>query len=277
MSRPASPSAASRLAEIGAALLGGTLHRADPIDGGDLSDVIKIVLADGREAIVKGGPAPPVEAAMLRALAAAGAPAPAVLAASDDALVMELVRAGGRLDDAWASLGTALARLHATTGDRYGWHHDCAFGPVAIVNAWADDWPTFWAERRLLTHAPHVPAAVVRRLETLAADLKNRLPAQPRPSLLHGDLWGGNVLVAGDRVTGLIDPACYHGHAEVDLAMLALFDRPGRAFFDAYAPLEPGHAERAAIYSLWPALVHLRLFGAGYGSMVERFLQASGA
>jgi fructosamine-3-kinase len=83
-------------------------------------------------------------------------------------------------------------------------------------------------------------------------------------------------LVAGDRVSGLIDPACYHGHTEVDLAMLGLFDQPDAAFYEAYGLLEPGHDERTAIYRLWPALVHMRLFGAGYRPMVERLLQATG-
>ena len=83
-------------------------------------------------------------------------------------------------------------------------------------------------------------------------------------------------MVAGDRVSGLIDPACYHGHTEVDLAMLGLFDQPDAAFYEAYGLLEPGHDERTAIYRLWPALVHLRLFGAGYRPMVERLLQATG-
>jgi Fructosamine kinase len=78
--------------------------------------------------------------------------------------------------------------------------------------------------------------------------------------LLHGDLWGGNILVTGDQVSGLIDPACYHGHTEVDLAMLGLFDQPNAAFCEAYGLLEPGHDERTPINLLWPAFVRLRLF-----------------
>lgn len=265
------------LAEIGSALLGGALRHVEPIHGGDLSEVLRVALVDGREAIVKNGPAPKTEALMLRAIAASGAPAPEVLAVSGAALVIELLPSGGSLSRAWASLGLALAKLHATSGTRYGWPMDYAFGPVAIENGWSEDWPRFWAERRLLTHLAHLPPALARRLEALAADLQNRLPARPTPALLHGDLWGGNILVAGDRISGLIDPACYYGHAEVDVAMLGLFDRPDGAFIEAYGLLDRGHDERSAIYLLWPALVHLRLFGAGYRTMVERLLQATGA
>ncbi|PTQ13166.1 aminoglycoside phosphotransferase [Sphingomonas oleivorans] len=264
------------LAEAGARLLGGTLHRADPLHGGDLSQVVRITLADGREAIVKNGPSPRTEAEMLRAIAASGAPAPTVLAASEEALVIELLPTQGALNHGWASLGLTLATLHAATGDRYGWAEDYAFGPLGISNGWTEDWPRFWAERRLLVHLAHLPTDLARRVEALAVALPDRLPRRPRPALLHGDLWGGNVLVADDQVSGLIDPACYHGHVEVDLAMLRLFDRPSPAFYEAYGPLDPGHEERSPIYRLWPALVHLRLFGTSYRPMVAELLSAAG-
>ncbi|WP_342148186.1 fructosamine kinase family protein [Methylorubrum sp. SB2] len=264
----------SAVASRAAALLGGALAQSRTLPGGDLSECVLIRLADGREAVAKSGPAPRVEAAMLAAIRASGAPAPAVLAVDDTVLVLERLPDAGA--PAPAELGRAVARLHAVSGERYGWDADYAFGPVTIANAWSDDWPAFWGERRLLCHADHLPGPLMRRLETLAADLGNRLPARPRPALLHGDLWGGNVLSDGRCVTGLIDPACYHGHGEVDCAMLALFGRPGPGFREAYGAPEPGAAERIALYQLWPALVHLRLFGAGYRGMVEGLLQAAG-
>lgn len=266
----------THLADQGAALLGGFLSRSEVLGGGNLSELVKIVLADGREAVVKTGPAPKTEAEMLQAIAKSGAPAPKVLAVSETALVIEWLPSGGRLQKAAAGLGAAVARLHKTTGRRYGWPRDYAFGAVAIPNRTADTWPAFWAERRLLNSVPHIPADLGRRIEALARDLPDRLPAKPRPVLLHGDLWGGNVLVEGTRVTGLIDPACYCGHNEVDLAMLSLFGQPGRAFHRAYGPLDPGHETRLPIYQLWPALVHLRLFGSGYRGMVEGLLSEAG-
>jgi fructosamine-3-kinase len=265
------------LAGAGAALLGAGLLRSAPLGGGCLSEIAHIHLADGREAIVKGGPAPEAEAAMLQAIAASGAPAPAVLAANSEVLVLEIMPAGGSLSAAWEDLGAVAARLHSAQGQSYGWPQDYTFGAVSIPNARADNWPQFWAARRLLPHCPHIAPALARRVEALAKGLAARLPAQPPPALLHGDLWGGNVLSAGSRVTALIDPACYYGHAEVDLAMLEMFDAPPPAFYEAYGRLEAGYRERLVIYRLWPALVHLRLFGSSYAPLVLRLLQEAGA
>ena len=260
-----------------AALLGGRLDSARPLQGGDLSEVVRLRLDDGRTAVAKTGPAARAEADMLSAVAAAGAPAPAVLAVSDDLLVMADLGDGTGLDRAWGALGAALRELHDDRGAQYGWPHDHAFGPVPIANAPADTWPAFWSERRLLPCVPHLPSDLARRVEALAARLPELLPARPPAALLHGDLWTGNVMARGDAVTGLIDPACYRGHAEVDLAMLSLFGRPGPAFRAAYGPPEAGEDARRQLYQLWPALVHLRLFGSGYRALVERCLRAAGA
>lgn len=262
------------LAATGANLIGGTVARSDGIHGGDLSEVVRITLKDGRQAIVKGGAMVRAEAAMLEAIAGSGARAPEVFAVDDGVLVMEFLAARG--GSGWRSLGEAVAMLHEATCDRYGWHEDYAFGRVAIPNEWADRWPVFWSERRILTHLPHVSADLGRRLEKLSAALDELLPAEPKVSLLHGDLWSGNVLFDGDRLAGLIDPACYYGHSEVDFAMLELFGGPSRDFYDAYGPMEPGFPERLPLYQLWPALVHLRLFGSGYRSLVERLLATVG-
>ena len=273
------------LAAEAAALLGAEVVRAEALAGGYVSSVLRLTLADGRRVVVKASPDPAREAAMLRAIAATGAPAPAVLAASPTALVMTWARDDGSLARAWGHLGEVLARLHAPPDAAvppgaeppaaYGWPEDDAFGPLAIPNAPHDDWPTFWAERRLLAHVDGVGADLARRIATLAAQLPERLPRRPNAALLHGDLWVGNVLAHGGRVSALIDPACLRGHAEADLAMLTLFGTPDAAFWDAY-PVERGWRERRCVYQLWPAIVHLRLFGEGYRPMVARLLAEAG-
>ncbi len=266
-----------RRAVEAAAFLGEALASVASLQGGDLSDVSRLRFASGRSVVLKAGATARSEAAMLDAIRATGAPAPAVLGVLEDLLVLEDLGRDDRLAEAWGHLGQVAARLHAATGTGYGWPADHRFAHLPIRNAPLDDWPAFWAERRLLAEAGGLPGDLASRVERLASRLADHLPRAPRPALLHGDLWTGNVMASGARVTGLIDPACYHGHAEVDLAMLTLFGSPPSAFWESYGAVEPGLAERRPVYQLWPALVHLRLFGAGYRGLVERLLAQLGA
>jgi fructosamine-3-kinase len=178
---------------------------------------------------------------------------------------------------AWADVGAKVRAMHELAGDQYGWPVDYAFGTVLLDNRQGQDWPSFWGEQRLRSAAGPLDRPWRDRVDVLAADLQNRLPARPPSSLLHGDLWSGNILVNHGALAALIDPACYHGHGEVDLAMLCLFGAPDAAFWDAYGPLEPGWDGRRPIYQLFPALVHLRLFGATYAPLVDRLLESLGA
>ena len=205
------------------------------------------------------------EAAGLRWMADAGVPVPEVLEASDERLVLEWIDAGPVDPE---ELGRTVARLHVAGAPAFGALPPGAPGPFRIAAAGfpageSEDWPSFYAEKRLLPLAQHAPsvAAVCERIADLAG------PAEP-PARLHGDLWGGNVM---GRY--LIDPAAYGGHREVDLAMLQLFGSPGDRFFAAYeevAPLADGWRDRVDLYQLLPLLVHAELFGGGYGAQAER-------
>ena len=259
-------------------LLGTGVTASAPMGGGSLSQVTRVTLTDGRTVVLKSAPEALAEARMLRAIAASGCPVPELLDAREGQIVMTLLDAGGTPDDnAWEAAGAAIARLHMARGNAYGWHSDHAFGDVPIPNGWSDDWPLFWSERRLLPTPRDIPPSIARRLERLARSLPDRLPATPPPALLHGDLWSGNLLFGATGFSGVIDPAAYHGDPEVDLAMLTLFGRPPAAFSVGYGRLAPGWEERRAIYQLWPALVHLRLFGSGYRNMVEGLLDSTGS
>ena len=260
------------------AVFGQVPTTVERLHGGDLSVVTRLGFADGLTVVAKEGPMVDREARMLGAIAAAGVPAPLVLGLSGEVLFLEALEERRAGPAHWARFGEDLARLHATPGDDYGWGEDYAFGPVMIYNAPvpALDWPGFWAERRLLPFVSEMPPGLAARVERLAGRLGDLLPAAPAPGLLHGDLWTGNLLATAEAIH-LIDPACYFGHGEVDLAMLHLFGGPGPGFQESYGALAPGWQERRAVYSLFPALVHLRLFGAGYTNMVDRFLAAAGS
>ncbi len=256
-------------------LLGAKATGWEPLGGGDLSDVIRLWLQSGKSVVAKSGPHPNREGRMLERLAKAGGPVPLPIASNAEVLVIEdLGIAAGPTDQSWHGLGKNLRRVHACQGERYGWREDYAFGSVRIANGWNDRWPDFWFERRLAADIEALPVELARRLETLEPRVKDVLPDRPHASLLHGDLWSGNLHFTTSGGAYLIDPACYYGHAEVDLAMLMLFGSPPKVFWEAYGTLDDGWDRRRYAYQLWPALVHLRLFGAGYRALVERLLLA---
>ncbi|WP_166041528.1 fructosamine kinase family protein [Sphingosinicella sp. YJ22] len=259
-------------------LTGVAPERIQRLYGGDLSEVLLLHRDGGQAVVAKGGPAAGTEAQMLRELAAAGVPVPAVEAEYGDVLLIEYVDADEAFTPrAWADIGARTRALHNHLGESYGWPVDYAFGSVRLDNNPVEDWPRFWGEQRLVETAALLDRPWRERVERLAARITDLLPARPPASLLHGDLWAGNMLVRDGRLAAFIDPACYHGHAEVDLAMICLFGRPDPAFWEAYGDLEPGWGERRALYQLFPALVHLRLFGVSYASLVDRLLTAAGA
>jgi fructosamine-3-kinase len=260
-----------------AALTGVAEDRLERLAGGDLSEVLLVRRPGMAPVVAKGGPAIATEAAMLRALAGAGVPTPAVEGEHDGVLLIAYVENDGVMNaNAWAETGAAVRALHARTGAAYGWPVDYALGTVALDNREGRDWPRFWGEQRLAAAAALLDRPLRARIERLAGRMAALLPAEPPAAFLHGDLWTGNILVAGGGLAALVDPACYHGDAEVDLAMLALFGTPPAEFWEGYGPRAPGHQARLPVYQLFPALVHLRLFGASYRPMVERLLAAAG-
>lgn len=253
------------------AALGQSVRDSRQLPGGDLGGAALITLEDGSRVVAKNGELVAEESTMLRAIADTGVPAPGVLYCENTLLVMEFIESDG--DIGWLSLAENLHSLHAPRDSAFGWGRDYAFGKVTISNTTMEDWPGFWARRRLLPFCEHVDAALARRIETLAGRLPDMLPVTPPAALLHGDLWSGNTLFCGGELVGLIDPASYYGDREVDFAMLQVFASPPDSFFAA-SDLDAGWQERLPIYQLWPMLVHLRLFGSAYRSRVDSLLSA---
>jgi fructosamine-3-kinase len=117
---------------------------------------------------------------------------------------------------------------------------------------------------------------VRRNVDQLAARLDDILYEPEQPALIHGDMWGGNVLPDNGRIAGFVDPAIYYAHPEIELAFSTLFSTYGKPFFRRYEeirPLQPDFfEERRDVYNLYPLLVHVRLFGGSYVGQVKRIL-----
>jgi fructosamine-3-kinase len=208
-------------------------------------------------------------------------PVPQVLAREADLLLLELLPGGDALgEQAQAHAAELLAALHARSGPHFGFSRDTLIGPLPQPNPPAQSWIAFFRDHRLMhrarsAHAKgRLPTVALGSIERLAGRLERWLTEPAAPALIHGDAWGGNILVAGDRVSGFIDPAIYWADPEIELAFGTLFGTFGRAFFDRYrehARLAAGFfEERRDLYNLYPLLVHAELFGGGYAADVAR-------
>src|SRR5262245_7701634 len=215
-------------------------------------------------------------------------PVPAVHLSEPDLLVMDFIETDGRgiTPQVERHAAELIAALHAVPRPTFGYERDTLIGALPQPNPEMDRWIPFFRDHRLLAMARaaeaegRLPAKLRIRLERLAERLDIYLAEPRHPSLLHGDLWTGNVLVRGQRIAGFVDPAIYCGHPEIELAFTTMFETFGPAFFETYEsllPLEPGfHELRSGLYKLYPTLVHVRLFGSAYLPPIERTLAQLG-
>lgn len=261
-----------------APLGGGCINNSYQLSEGDRHYFVKVNAAAKLDMFI-------AEAEGLQLLAASDAiRVPAVICygtVEDQAyLVLEFLLLSGRGDQ--ARLGEALARLHRSTGRHFGWHRDNTIGATPQQNEHAEDWLTFWRERRLgFQLALAADNGYRGRLQALGQELLGGLDSllgthKPAPSLLHGDLWSGNYAFAVSGETVIFDPAVYYGDRETDLAMTELFGGFGPAFYDAYRaqfPLPPDYERRKILYNLYHVLNHLNLFGGGYLRQAETMIE----
>jgi fructosamine-3-kinase len=182
----------------------------------------------------------------------------------------------------WAELGRSLALVHSAHGDAFGWRRDNYIGSTPQLNPRSSSWSDFWRDARLRPQLELVKRSgrsqsLLEKGERLVDAIHRLLSGHaPAPSLLHGDLWGGNAGFLAGGAPVFFDPAVYWGDRETDLAMTELFGGFPPDFYSAYAkaaPLDPGYARRKPLYKLYHVLNHVNLFGGGYASQAERMIE----
>ena len=223
------------------------------------------------------------EAEGLRELAKSGAiRVPEVIRLTEDFLVLEFIpTAINPPTNFWSKLGRQLANLHAYSQKIPGFHQDNFIGRSPQKNHCKSNWKEFFWQCRLLPQwemamqrgVPNKIKLLWQKLEILwLATLEG---SSPQASLLHGDLWSGNVLVSNNGDPVVIDPAVYYGDAEADLSLTYLFGGFPAKFYDAYHEIRPkseGFDRRQKFYQLYHLLNHFNLFGNNYTQSVESCL-----
>ena len=266
------------------------------VHGGDINEAFAVTLDDGftlfmkrnRKSALAGFEA---EADGLHAIRETGAiGVPGVLGIGTDGgysfLLLTYAREGVRIRNYWDTFAEELAAMHRSETDQtvgYGFTEDNWIGARKQVNTPCDSWIAFFRDCRL---RPQFDAAEKyfsgtdhRKIRYLLEHLDRYLTEPGKPSLVHGDLWAGNVITGPDGKGWLIDPAVYYGHPEADLAMTELFGGFGQSFYKTYmeiSGLAYGYPDRRDLYNLYQLLNHLNMFGSGYLPSVRTIINRYG-
>ncbi len=259
--------------------------------GGCIADVYKVDFEDRPPLVAKigeKGSGLALEGMMLRYLGdRSRLPVPRVIHAADELLLMSHIRTSGGMGvDSQVHAAELLAELHSINAECFGFDCDTVIGGLAQPNPAGKNWPAFFRDHRLLymareaLDAGRLPQKLMDRIEVIGEKIERWIDNDAVPSLIHGDMWGGNILPGGRGIAGFVDPAIYYADAEIELAFSTLFGTFSDPFFRRYSelrPIKPGFFEtRRDIYNLYPLLVHVRLFGGHYVNSVEQTLSKFG-
>ncbi len=228
-----------------------------------------------------------IEANMLQDINKYNIPVPKVYAFSETYLLLEYIeeniqeRATQEQDAA-----RVLANLHSVSNEShmYGYYYNTTIGPFSQNNEQTQyNWSLFLGQMRIMPMAKicydkgQISKETVERLEGLCRDMYKRIDMSSiTPSLLHGDLWDGNILYNINSPV-LIDPAIYFGDKEMELAFILMFNTFGKIFFDAYTQVHPLSKDfyeiKVPLYQVYPLLVHIALYGSTYTDKLEEVLK----
>jgi fructosamine-3-kinase len=267
-----------------------TLIEVTPLFGGDINQVYRLRFSDS-ESVLKLNDRnryPGMfekEATGLKKIAATGCRAPRVLKTFSEGnhqfLILEFIEQERPNSKFWERFGRHLARLHSTGSATFGWEEDNYIGSLEQRNERREKWTDFFIDSRIIPLVEQarekglLTQSHSRQFEVLFKRLPQLVP-QEGASLIHGDLWSGNLMCGIGMEPVFIDPAAYFGHREMDLAMTRMFGGFDQRFMNSYnevLPLEPGFEQRVDIHNLYPNLVHLVLFGRSYLGNIERTLR----
>lgn len=277
--------------EIIEARLSKNILKISQLQGGDINEVFDIQTLSNRYVLKlnKQSSYPQMfdkEARGLTTLAQNGVFTPQVVDVFDQDdhqfLLMTYIENETHSAVFWKNFGQALAKLHQSHPyDSFGLTEDNYIGSLKQVNRFKDTWAAFFIENRIQPlvrmafDAKLLDKKHISQFEAFSVAFDHLIPRE-RPSLLHGDLWSGNLLCGLEQTPVFIDPAIYYGHREMDIAMTKMFGGFDNTFLDFYNdiyPLEKGWQERLSLHNLYPNLVHLILFGRSYLGGIESVIK----
>ena len=256
---------------------------------GQIGDIYKVTTPHNSYILKTSKPSQnlQIEANMLEDINKYDIAVPRVYDVSPEHLLMEYIEVSslGHIAKQQAA-AKVLSTLHSVSNDErmYGYYYDTTIGPFVQKNEQTQyNWALFLGQMRILPMARicydkrYINKKLLQSIELLCRDIYRRIDmSKITPSLLHGDLWSGNILFNMNGAT-LIDPALYFGDREMDLAYILMFDTFDKTFFKAYSKIHPLSEDfytlKAPLYQVYPLLVHVALYGGGYINQLKELLK----
>ena len=256
-----------------------------PLSAAKDAEIFKVALVDGQEYVAKrADQGLDIEAKMLTTLSdAADIPIPDIHYTDPQLIVMQFIVSDWELSDTTQKqLGSYIGGLHRVSSETYGYDYDTSVAGLPQDNTPSENWADFFIHQRILPMAQralaaeHIDKALMKKIEKLMKKTPTILGAGNPPSLIHGDLWTGNVLPYRGEIKAFLDPALYYADPEIELAYATMTHTIDQSFFAAYEKkitIRPGFfEERRDLYTLYPLLVQTNIFGSSYARKVKRVL-----
>ena len=199
---------------------------------------------------------------------------PAIRYFSENILVIEFVDHNNIKNNNYQKiLAKELFKLHKTTNDKYGFKFNTQIGGLENTNYYDSNWVNFYRNQRLgmifdlINKDNSMPININKKLELLIRNLDNYIPKNPKISLLHGDLWEGNILFNNNKLVSFIDPGIFFGHNEMEIAYLTWFNYVDKNFIDYYSneiKINLEYKKYEKIYQLYYCLLNVYLWDRSY-------------
>jgi fructosamine-3-kinase len=211
---------------------------------------------------------------------------PSVKYFTEDLLIMDYIEHNDNKDKNYQYLlSKEILKLHSINNKNYGFEFDSQIGGLKQNNSYSSNWINFFGEQRLnmifelINETDSMPRDTNKLIDKLLRNLENRIPKNPKPSLLHGDLWEGNILFHNNKFAGFIDPGIYFGHNELELAYLTWFKYVDDTFLNIYSDtisLHNDYHEYEPIYQIYFSLLNVFLWDRDYILDVNKLLNKLG-
>ena len=177
----------------------------------------------------------------------------------------------------------AIISLHSKRSNNYGFNFDTQIGGLKQSNSNSKNWVEFYGDKRLhyifdlINKKQPMDKAINTKIELLLKKIDNFIPNKPKPSLLHGDLWEGNILFKNKKFSGFIDPGSFYGHNELEVSYLRWFNPKfiDRNFLDKYndhISIDKYYVNYEPIYQLYYSLLNVYLWDRSYIENVRGLL-----